>query len=64
MTLSNGDFVSEKQPDLSHLTLSTREVAMLPDEQRITYVRGDRWIGYTRAGASFAAAGRIVCMAE
>lgn len=51
MTLSNGDFVSEKLPDLSHLTLSTREVAMLPDEQRITYVRGDRWIGYTRAGA-------------
>jgi hypothetical protein len=52
MTLSNGDFVSEQLPDLSHLTPAVREVAMLPDEQRISYVRGDRWIGYTRAGAA------------
>ena len=52
MTLSNGDFVSEKLPDLSHLTLAAQEVAMLSDEQRINYVRGDRWIGYTRAGAA------------
>lgn len=52
MTWSNGDFVSEKQPDLSHLTLAAREVVMLPDEQRISYLRGDRWIGYTRAGAA------------
>jgi hypothetical protein len=51
MTLSNGEFMSEKLPDLSHLTLAAREVAMLPDDQRISYVR-------------FAAAGRIVCMAE
>lgn len=41
-----------EQPDLSHLSLAVREVAMLPDEQRISYVRGDRWIGYTRAGAA------------
>ena len=52
MTLSNGDFVKDKQLDLSHLTLAVREVAMLPDEQRISFVRGDRWIGYTRAGAA------------
>ena len=44
--------MSEKPPDLSHLTLAVREVAMLPDEQRISFVRGDRWIGYTRAGAA------------
>lgn len=42
--------MSEKQPDLSHLTGAAQEVAMQPDEQRIRYVRGDRWIGYTSAG--------------
>lgn len=35
--------------DLSHLHLSAQRPAMLPDAERIQYVRADRWIGYTRA---------------
>ncbi|WP_324199151.1 TniB family NTP-binding protein [Nocardia amamiensis] len=35
--------------DLSHLHSSARPIAMLPGPQRLRYVRGDRWIGYTRA---------------
>ncbi|WP_043735446.1 MULTISPECIES: TniB family NTP-binding protein [Nocardia] len=35
--------------DLSHLHPSAQRPAMLPDAERISYVRADRWIGYTRA---------------
>lgn len=44
--------MSEKQLDLSHLTAAVREVARLSNEQRNSYVCGDHWIGYTRAGAA------------
>lgn len=44
--------MNKSQPDLSHLTAAVREVAVLPDEQRISYIRADRWIGYTRAAAA------------
>ncbi|MGN2642439.1 TniB family NTP-binding protein [Nocardia takedensis] len=35
--------------DLSHLHPSAQQLVMLPDAERISYVRADRWIGYTRA---------------
>lgn len=35
--------------DLSHLHEGARRVARLPATERLTYVRADRWIGYTRA---------------
>lgn len=34
---------------VSYLTPAAQAAAMLPDEERIQYLRGDRWIGYTRA---------------
>ncbi|MEN6451482.1 MAG: TniB family NTP-binding protein [Thermoguttaceae bacterium] len=40
---------TKNSPDLSHLTPQAQELAILPDEQRLQYVRADRWIGYTRA---------------
>ncbi|MFE7802535.1 TniB family NTP-binding protein [Nocardia sp. NPDC057440] len=36
--------------DLSHLHSSAQRIALLPAEERVRYVRADRWIGYTRAG--------------
>ena len=36
-------------PDLSHLAPAVRATALLDDEERITHIRTDRWIGYTRA---------------
>ena len=36
-------------PDLSHLHPAARQLARLPAEERLRYVRADRWIGYTRA---------------
>lgn len=44
--------MSEKLPDLSHLTPAVQELAKLSSDERIRYVRGDRWIGYTRASAA------------
>ncbi|WP_433684756.1 TniB family NTP-binding protein [Nocardia sp. CA-119907] len=35
--------------DLSYLHPSAQRLAMLPAEERVRYVRADRWIGYTRA---------------
>lgn len=35
--------------DLSHLTSASRAAAKLPNAERITRIRADRWIGYTRA---------------
>ncbi len=40
--------------DLSHLHPSAQRPAMLPDAERIQYVRADRWIGYTRATEALA----------
>lgn len=41
--------VTPEPVDLSHLHPAAQEVARLPIEERLRYVRGDRWIGYTRA---------------
>ncbi|MCC3769545.1 TniB family NTP-binding protein [Streptomyces sp. UNOC14_S4] len=35
--------------DLSHLHPAARQIARLPDTERLRYVRADRWIGYPRA---------------
>lgn len=35
--------------DLSHLHPAARQIARLPDAERLWYVRADRWIGYPRA---------------
>ncbi|WP_133805709.1 TniB family NTP-binding protein [Kribbella caucasensis] len=35
--------------ELSHLRPSAQRIAWLPDEERLRYVRADRWIGYPRA---------------
>jgi type II secretory pathway predicted ATPase ExeA len=35
--------------DLSHLHEAARPIATLPDEERVRYVRAERWIGYPRA---------------
>jgi hypothetical protein len=40
--------------DLSHLHPAAQQIARLPDEERLRYVRADRWIGYTRASAALA----------
>ncbi len=37
--------------DLSHLTVASQAVAMLPKADRIRRIRADRWIGYSRARA-------------
>lgn len=45
--------VSENgQLDLSHLHPAAQQIALLPDEERLRYVRSDRWIGYPRASAA------------
>ena len=36
-------------PELEHLTGSAKEAAMLTKEERIAYIRSDRWIAYPRA---------------
>lgn len=42
--------VTQDEPaDLSHLHEAAQRIARLPDEERLRYVRADRWIGYTRA---------------
>lgn len=38
-----------KQGGLAHLSPAAREIAKLPDAERITRIRADRWIGYPRA---------------
>jgi len=34
---------------VSHLHPAAQQLARLPAEERLRYVRADRWIGYTRA---------------
>ena len=41
--------VTDDGLDLSHLRPAAREVARLPDSERLQHARADRWIGYTRA---------------
>lgn len=49
------DVDTESRPlDLSHLHETARRIARLPDEERLGYVRADRWIGYPRATAALA----------
>ncbi len=53
--VSTSDSSAESVPEdggelgLAHLHESARRIAMLPDEERLRYVRADRWIGYPRA---------------
>lgn len=45
-----GEVVEPLDPvDLSHLHVSAQAVAMLPADERVRFVRADRWIGYPRA---------------
>lgn len=44
MTLRSGDFVSKAV----HLTAAAQAASLLPAEERISRIRADRWIGYTR----------------
>jgi hypothetical protein len=41
--------LSPNPPDLSHLTASAQQAALLPDSERVARIRADRWIGYPRA---------------
>lgn len=41
--------VTDEPADLAHLHPSARQIARLPDEERLRYVRAERWIGYTGA---------------
>ncbi|HIP22617.1 MAG TPA: hypothetical protein EYG79_03315 [Rhodobacteraceae bacterium] len=34
---------------MKHLKQETRRIAKLPPEERLSYLKSDRWIGYTRA---------------
>ena len=40
--------------DLSHLHPAVRQAALLPADQRLAVIRGDRWIGYPRAAQALA----------
>ena len=40
--------------DLSHLHPAVRQAALLPADQRLAVIRGDRWIGYPRASQALA----------
>lgn len=40
---------STRGTDLSHLHESAQRIALLPGEERVRYVRAERWIGYPRA---------------
>jgi hypothetical protein len=51
VTSTNTDTEAESA-DLSHLHPAARRIARLPDEERLRYVRADRWIGYTRASTA------------
>ena len=42
----------EGDPDLEHLRPEIRPITCLPAEERLRFVRADRWIGYTRAAAA------------
>jgi hypothetical protein len=35
----------------SHLSTKTAEITGKPDQERINYIRNERWIGYPRARA-------------
>ncbi len=39
-------------PDLDHLHPTARQLARLPGDERLRYVRAERWIGYPRATAA------------
>jgi hypothetical protein len=38
-----------KKNDLSHLTKECKKIAKMSDEERITWLKTDKWIGYSRA---------------
>jgi len=44
--------IQDEPADLSHLHPAAQEIARLPDEERLRYVRADRWIGYPRTTAA------------
>jgi Bacterial TniB protein len=44
--------IEDDPVDLSHLHPAAQRIARLPDEERLRYVRADRWIGYTHAAAT------------
>ncbi len=44
--------IQDEPADLSHLYRAAQEIARLPDEERLRYVRADRWIGYPRTTAA------------
>jgi hypothetical protein len=46
------DGVQDSPVDLSHLHPAAQRIALLPDEERLRYIRADRWIGYPRATAA------------
>src|SRR5215469_13231845 len=50
---SSGARVSE--PDVGHLLPFAKKQALASNEERIRFIRADRWIGYTRAQAALAA---------
>jgi len=53
VTSTDTHFDIEDGPvDLSHLNPTAQRIARLPDEERLRYVRADRWIGYPRATAA------------
>lgn len=41
--------MTDKVDDLSHLALWAREVASLPNQDRVQKILTDRWVGYTKA---------------
>jgi hypothetical protein len=46
--------IEGRTTDLSHLLPAVQEAALLPDEERKTRIRADRWIAYPRAMAALA----------
>jgi hypothetical protein len=41
-------------PDLSHRTPTAQAAAVLPDAERVTRIRAERWLGYSRAREALA----------
>jgi hypothetical protein len=44
--------VEDAPVDMAHLQPAAQRIARLPDEERLRFVRADRWIGYPRATAA------------
>ncbi|SRR6266487_4674486 len=53
--------IQDELADLSHLHPAAQEIARLPDEERLRYVRADRWIGYPRATAALERLETLFC---